>query len=596
MKRREFLRRSAAAGTLAAGPRLSGILAGDAAEASNDAGDDSFPVVGIAGSNDPWLTTPAPLDARLTTEQVREVVWLALDRDTSQRSLPAIVGKNSWVVIKPNLVTCPVTMHDFHADGVEHWWLVTDLRVVKALAEYLIERIGPRRITIAEGPPWHTSGGKLKKEKFVDGWHCKWREFGDLSYADVVAELDGRNGTSVDIVDLNEDDPVYVENFDPHGTGIGAFQDVRPKDPDGTSDREWTKRRGIYYPKTVVDCDILISVPVLKTHSSAGVTLCVKNLVGCIHSQVYGDGNSKKKIHQGSQLGLVRGIADLGCSLKIDYAVAEGFWATVQQHHGQNGVGIRHNVVVAGGDVVATEAVAMMVMGFHPLDSDLLRMLRMKKIGEWHPERIRIAGPPVKKLRRNFVRAANTYFARGIRKWLMLGPVKSAVENPGELEPVPEGTVGGKRWELLDGDAVIDAGINVPEPFRLSECLLYGLPGSGKTRKGSYFYLALRVTTARKDLCGQFLLGLRGGDARVFFNGREIAYSHEPFPYDPTPTPFLKFREGENLIVLEIRKTNGRKEEVKFAANLCDLDGDRLADVSLEPDNEVLVPPGKIRG
>jgi len=545
------------------------------------------PVVGLAGSNDPSLTRPEPLDALLDTEQVREVVWLALDRDDSPRSLPNIVRRDSWVVIKPNLVTCPVTMNDFHADGIEHWWLVTDLRVVKAVVEYLLTRVGPKRISIAEGPPWYSSGGKLKPEKFVDGWHCAWKEFGGLSYAGVVADLNRRRpGTTVDIIDLNEDEAVYVTDFDARGSGIGALQDVRPKDPDGASDTEWTRRKGIWYPKTILDCDILVTVPVLKTHSSAGVTLCMKNLVGCIHSQQYGRGNSKAPIHQGSQFGLVRGIADLGASIDPDYAVAEGFWSTIQQHHGQNGVGIRHNVVVAGGDVVAAEAVAMMVMGYHPLDSDLLRLLNKKNIGEWRPDRIETAGPELKTLRRNYVRASNTFFARGIRKWLALGPVRKAPENLKDLQPRPGETVEKKTWSILDGDAIIDARVNDNPPFRLQDCLLYDLPGSAGARRNSRWYLALRASTARKDLCGQLLVGISGGGLRAFFNGAEIEYPAEPYRYDPTPTPFLKFREGENLLILEITKRNGKKEPVRIAANLCDLDGDRLTGIELDPANE----------
>jgi len=59
---------------------------------------ETFPVVGIADSNDPSLTRPELLDAKLDTEQVREVVWLALDRDTSPRSLPHIVDKDSLLL------------------------------------------------------------------------------------------------------------------------------------------------------------------------------------------------------------------------------------------------------------------------------------------------------------------------------------------------------------------------------------------------------------------------------------------------------------------------------------------------------------------
>ncbi|MBT4485283.1 MAG: DUF362 domain-containing protein, partial [Candidatus Latescibacteria bacterium] len=331
---------------------------------------------------------------------------------------------------------------------------------------------------------------------------------------------------------------------------------------------------------------VLVSVPVLKTHSSAGVTLCMKNFVCCVHSQTYGDGNSKKKIHQGSQFGLIRGIADLACAINPDYAIAEGFWATIQQHLGQNGVKLNHNVVIAGGDVVATEAVSMYIMGYNPLDSDLLRLCHTKKLGEWHPDRINIAGHPAKTLRHNFIRAANTYFARGIRKWMMLGPVKKPLENVKELKPRIGDRTEGIKWRLLDGDAVIDASVNSPRPSRLHECLLYSLPGSVGARKGSCFYLALRITTTLKDLCGQLLVGAQGGDVKVFFRGREISYPKNPMSYDPTPTPFLKFYKGENILVLEVKKLNGRKEEVKLAANICDLDGDRLTGFTLDPEGE----------
>ncbi|MBT4485327.1 MAG: hypothetical protein HOC71_16795, partial [Candidatus Latescibacteria bacterium] len=107
MKRREFIKKTATTTSLIAGTNLPGILPPAVSEAALGAGNESAPIVGIAGSNDPELTNPSPLDTLLSTEQVREVVWLALDRDTSPRSLTRIVGENSWVVIKPNLVTCP---------------------------------------------------------------------------------------------------------------------------------------------------------------------------------------------------------------------------------------------------------------------------------------------------------------------------------------------------------------------------------------------------------------------------------------------------------------------------------------------------------
>ena len=92
--------------------------------------------------------------------------------------------------------------------------------------------------------------------------------------------------------------------------------------------------------------------------------------------------------------------------------------------------------------------------------------------------------------------------------------------------------------------------------------------------------------TGPKALCGQLLVGIRGGDFRSFFNGREVSYPRERTPYDPTPMPFIKFAEGENLLLLEVTKQGGKNESVKLAINLCDLDGDRLMDIELNPEGE----------
>ncbi len=288
MQRREFLRKTTASGALAAGMPFVEMMSPESANAARGRYAETQPLVSICASNDPELPEPAPIDAILTTRQVSDVVWYALDRDTSPRRLTDIVNKNSWVVIKPNIVTIPLSQDDFGQgggpnwnlvpevdEGVEHWGLVTDLRVIKAVAEYLIERVSPRRITIAEGGVWYSSGGKLKPEKFLDGWHVEWEGFDNLSYTGIADELNGKNGTVVDIVDLNEDDPVYVTDFDPYKTGRGAFQYVPAGDVDATSEKEPTPRKGIYIPKTIMDRDVLITCPVLKTHGSVGTIKCL---------------------------------------------------------------------------------------------------------------------------------------------------------------------------------------------------------------------------------------------------------------------------------------------------------------------------------
>ena len=601
MKRREFIR-TGTAGAVAAGAGTGTIMRSRPAKASPLDTPGYRAQVSIAASNEPDLPDPVALDAPVTYSQVRDVVWRALNRDTTDRNLKRQVTKDSWVVLKPNIVTIPISYYKFpngrkspnwnrvpeDDEGVtEHWGLVTDLRVIKAVAEYLIEHVGPKRLTIAEGGVWYSSGGKLKPDDdFIDGWHCTWDGFDGLSYAGIVDELQGRNGTAMDIVDLNEDEPVYVTDYDPYDTGRGAFQFVPAGDDDGTSDDEPTHRKGIWLPRTIMERDILITCPVIKTHGSVGTTLFMKNFIGCVHSQHYTNANLKVPIHKGGNFNLARGVADLGTLINPDYGVAEGFWATMSMHWGQNGVNIHHNIVVAGADVVAAESVANMAMGYNPLDFDPLRWCNMKKLGEWRPDRIDVTGPDVDSVKLNYDRAANKYVARGVRKWLMVGPLRKPVDDPQLLSPRAGDRLGRDTWRLFDGDAVIDEVPMLTSPLAYKDNLLYPIPGSEEARKNSVFYLSLVINTERKDLVGQLLVGIEGGSFRPFFDSDVKAYHMEALRYDPTPSSFCKFHSGTNPLIIEVTKTAGRGEPVKIAANICDLDGDRLFDITLDPPNE----------
>ena len=322
MKRRDFIKETTL-GSVTGGISLYTLAHQQDVQAATDTPSENKPLVTIAASNESGLRAPAPLDVELTYDQVRDIVWLALDRDTSSRSLINIVRKDSWVVIKTNIVRVvwlsqdgyygrPGLAPDFEREQ-DALALVTDLRAIKAVAEYLIEKTSPSRITIAEGPAeWYNSEGKIKPGKYIDGWHYEFEGFDNLSYSKIVEQLNGKNDIIVDIVDLNEDEGVYVTDFDPYKTGINALQFCPAGDRDGTSDDEPTRRKGVFIPRTVLDADTLITMPVMKTHASVGTTLFMKNFIGCVHSTSYSPVVTHKGVfHKGSDLNLVRGIVDL---------------------------------------------------------------------------------------------------------------------------------------------------------------------------------------------------------------------------------------------------------------------------------------------
>ncbi|MBA7544872.1 hypothetical protein ES705_37233 [subsurface metagenome] len=175
--------------------------------------------------------------------------------------------------------------------------------------------------------------------------------------------------------------------------------------------------------------------------------------------------------------------------------------------------------------------------------------------------------------------------ARGVRKWLMLGPVGKPVEKPSELKAVQGDRLNGKEWRLLDGDAIID---NEPLVERMSykECLLYTIPGSEKTQRDDLYYLHLKIIGGRMGMVGQLLVGLDGGQFTAYLNGSEMSYNTKPLRYDPNPSKFITLLKGENTLVLEVKKTGDDREPVKIAVNICDQDGDRLEDIVFEPAGE----------
>ena len=113
---------------------------------------EGWPTVGVAASIDEELPSPAPINADLTYEQVDAVVRRALDLDQSGRSIRDVIDADDWVLIKVNIVTNRGNRSSAYFNaGFEHPGQITDLRVVKSVINYLIEHVGPRRITIAEG-------------------------------------------------------------------------------------------------------------------------------------------------------------------------------------------------------------------------------------------------------------------------------------------------------------------------------------------------------------------------------------------------------------------------------------------------------------
>lgn len=206
------------------------------------------------------------------------------------------------VVLKPNLV-------EFDPAGV----INTHPAVISAAIE-AFRRLGARSVVVAEGP-----GHRRDNEHLVvaSGLHAVVKDH------------------AVGYVDLNWDDarPITVRS-------------------------RFTELRHFYFPQTVLGADLLVSMPKLKTHHWAGVTLSLKNMFGIIPGAVYGW--PKNVLHWA---GIDESILDINSTLPVPtFAIVDGI-VGMEGNGPIQGEAKRAGVLLFGDDLAAVDASAARLMG-----------------------------------------------------------------------------------------------------------------------------------------------------------------------------------------------------------------------------------------
>ncbi len=109
-----------------------------------------------------------------------------------------------------------------------------------------------------------------------------------------------------------------------------------------------------------VDVDAVVSVAKMKSHVSTGATLCLKNLFGMTPTVPYG--SPRRYLH--APVRLPRVLVDVATLFSPVLSVIDGIVA--QDGQEWHGTPITPSVLVAGTNVVATDAVGMRLMGMDP--------------------------------------------------------------------------------------------------------------------------------------------------------------------------------------------------------------------------------------
>jgi uncharacterized protein (DUF362 family) len=342
---------------------------------------DTTPRVGIVlssfkGSEDhdgtklKGLRSPAPPDGPLSAAQLDEMVRKAIELGNTRRGgLPTIVEVGDWVVVKPR-----IAVHR-SAGGRAVAGSVADPRVVRTLIAWLAEHRLGKRITVAEGPSWSA-------EQPFDAWNSDWDgAFGKISYRAMVDEFARKHpAVRFDIVDLNGDETMEMRA--PGRDTGGAYQ----------------------VPNTLMQCDKLITVAPLATSAQTGVSLTLGSYLGALPGSIYGRLKERaSSLAQPHQL-----LADLFSFHPADYAILGGEWGIEgDAPFGPRAAAIRHNLVLAGANAVAVDAVGVSVMGFVPSRIRHLELAAKRGLGTIETDSIWTRGNAIDEAKRPFRPAAS---------------------------------------------------------------------------------------------------------------------------------------------------------------------------------------------
>ncbi len=227
-------------------------------------------------------------------------------KEARKKSLEGIGGLGKFIregetiFLKPNLT----------GDREPSTGAVTNPEVIKALIELIYEK-KPKKVILGDSPSWGFNAEKVY----------------EVTGARRVAEE-----TGCTLINLDQDEKI-----------------------DCMIPKAWRLKK-IKVAKTLLDCDKLINVPVMKTHMQCVVSLGLKNMKGIMPLKI------KTKLHalepKKEYSGLDVGIADLHRLIQPDLTIVDGTIG-MEGRGPFDGEPIRMDLIIAGEDAVLVDAVSL---------------------------------------------------------------------------------------------------------------------------------------------------------------------------------------------------------------------------------------------
>jgi uncharacterized protein (DUF362 family) len=266
-----------------------------------------------------------------------------------------VISPGDSVLIKPNLSGCSIKGS-------------TSVPVIKAIAQWAYDR-GAGEVVIGEGPV------RMDRERLE-------KYFADIGIVETANEV----GASF----VNFDDYEHVIHRNVSSPReINVLQHLRSR---GFISRGEYLPEEIGISKFVYEMDKIINVPMLKVHPSTVVTLCMKNLKGCMR------GEDKIKFHR---LDLQKAIVELNKLVKPSINFIDGTKAMQGTDH-NNGDIVDLGLVFCSKDIVAVDSVTSYCIGIKPNSIRLIRLGKEEGIGESNLNNMKIAGVSLEENRVKF--------------------------------------------------------------------------------------------------------------------------------------------------------------------------------------------------
>lgn len=237
----------------------------------------------IAGMPPPEL----PSGTRLTTalDALRHL-WHSMGLDASHHNTVAwnplqdLIGNGRRILVKPNWVR-----HE-HSGGGNLDSLITHTSLVEGLLHYLV-KTAPVRLVVGDAPLQGCDFATLRSAAGIDELHHRFSTHGTpfelADFRRTIAtgnrldprqQADCRELHDFVLFDLGTQsalEPITADNVE--------FR-VTQYDPRRLQETHCRGRHRYLVAREVLDADVVINVPKLKTHKKSGITGTLKNLVG----------------------------------------------------------------------------------------------------------------------------------------------------------------------------------------------------------------------------------------------------------------------------------------------------------------------------